>query len=83
MVTVDNITAFESIPVKNVLCILKIYTSYKLPLFRTNLEIKILEIAKQLLTLTPKMELLIKKIILSKVRFPMEHPTLIEEKSLK
>ena len=83
MVTVDNITAFESIPVKNVLCILKIYTSYKLPLFRTNLEIKILEIAKQLLTLTPKMELLIKKLVLLKVRFLMEQATLMEQKSLK
>ena len=27
---------FESLPVKSVLCILQIYTNYKLPVFRTN-----------------------------------------------
>ena len=31
---------FESIPVKSVLCILKIYANNKLPVFRTNLKLK-------------------------------------------
>ena len=42
---------FEFIPTKSVFWILKVYTNYKLPVFRENFfKIKILEIAKQLLS---------------------------------
>ena len=42
---------FEFIPAKSVFWILKVYTNYKLPVFRANFfKIKILEIAKQLLS---------------------------------
>ena len=42
---------FEFIPTKSVFWILKVYTNYKLPVFRANFsKIKILEIAKQLLS---------------------------------
>ena len=42
---------FEFIPVKSVFWILKVYTNYKLPVFKENFfKIKILEIAKQLLS---------------------------------
>ena len=51
MVSVDNIITFESISVKSVLCILKIYTSYKTASVQDkHLIIKILEIATQLLS---------------------------------